>query len=214
MNFSNSNDGIEWSLDFGPDSVILTAKDLVQEMTLSSQEIPLAAWSLLLSQRQQFLSNQLARVPVTSNRQGLHEMRDEILSSVGSQDMDTSGYQMFADLDALQFYWENDQLDVDAVFQPVIHTRFSPTAFDDLEMGGASTENPILFDEEEDKENFPPPPTTPTSGRPTRLPALQKSRPFATRAEKVPEFVYRNLFLVVTVFVSQYKLYLMSFVLS
>ena len=202
MIFSNSNDGIEWSLHFGPDSVILTAKDLVQEMTLSSQEIPLAAWSLLLSQRQQFLSNHLARVPVTFNRQGLHEMRDEILSSVGSQDMDTSGYQMFADLDALQFYWENDQLDVDAVFQPVIDTRFSPTAFDDLEMGGGSAENPILFDEEEDKENFPPPPTTPTSGRPTRLPALQKNRPFATRAEKVPEFVYRNLFLVVTVFVS------------
>ena len=43
MNFSVSNDGIEWSLDFGPDSVTVTVKDLVQEMTLSSREIPPAA---------------------------------------------------------------------------------------------------------------------------------------------------------------------------
>ena len=54
MIFSVSNDVIEWSFDFGPDLVTLTVKDLVQEMTISSREIPLAAWSLLLSQRQQF----------------------------------------------------------------------------------------------------------------------------------------------------------------
>ena len=51
MIFSVSNDGIEWSLDFGPDSVTLSVKNLVHEMTMSSQEILLAAWSLLLSQR-------------------------------------------------------------------------------------------------------------------------------------------------------------------
>ena len=95
MIFSVSNDLIEWSLDFGPDSVTLTVKDLVQEMTISSQEIPLAAWSLLLSQRQQFLNNHLARVPVTANQQGTHEMRDEVLSSVGAQEiLDTNGYQV------------------------------------------------------------------------------------------------------------------------
>ena len=65
MIFSVSNDGIEWSLDIGPDSVTVTVKGLVQEMTISSQEIPLAAWSLLLYQRQQFFNNHLARVPVT-----------------------------------------------------------------------------------------------------------------------------------------------------
>ena len=43
-----SNDGIDWSLDFGQDSVTLTEKDLVQEMTISSQEVPLAAWSLCI----------------------------------------------------------------------------------------------------------------------------------------------------------------------
>ena len=54
MIFSVSNDGIEWSLDFGPDAVTLTVRDRVQEKTISSQENPLAAWSLLLSQKQQF----------------------------------------------------------------------------------------------------------------------------------------------------------------
>ena len=76
--------------------------------------------------------------------------------------MDTSGYQVSADLDDVEFYWENDQLAVDAVFRPGIDTPFSPTAFDDLEMGGSS-EIPILLHQEEDKENSPPPPTTPVS---------------------------------------------------
>ena len=110
MIFSVFNDGTEWSLVFGPDSVTLNVRDLVQEMTIRSQEIPLAAWSLLLSQKQQFLSNHLARVPVTPNQQGTHEMRDEVVSSVGAQDMDTSGYQVSADLEDVEFYWEIDQV--------------------------------------------------------------------------------------------------------
>ena len=84
MVFSVSNDGIEWSVDFAPDSVILTVKDLVQEMKISSQEVPLAAWTLLLSKRQEFLNDHLARVPVTPNQQGTHETKDEVLSSVGA----------------------------------------------------------------------------------------------------------------------------------
>ena len=59
MIFSVSNDGIEWSLDFGTGSVSLslTVKDLVQEMTTSSQETFVAARTLLLSQRQEFSSS-------------------------------------------------------------------------------------------------------------------------------------------------------------
>ena len=71
MIFSASNDGFEWSLEFGSDSFTRAVKDLVQEMTISCQGIPLAAWSLLLSQRQDFLNNQLARVPVIPTRKGL-----------------------------------------------------------------------------------------------------------------------------------------------
>ena len=164
-------------------------------MTKITQEIPLAAWSLLLSERQQILNNHLARVPVNRNQQGTHEMRDEVLSSVGAQEgSDTSGYQVSADLDAVEFCWENDQLDVDATFRPGIDTPSSPTAFDDLVMGAVSIENPILLDEEEDKENSPPPPTTPVSERPARPSALLRSCPFGWRIEKVPDYVNRNLF--------------------
>ena len=146
--------------------------------------------TLLLSQRREFLNNHLARVPVTPNQQGTHQMRDELLSSVGAQDIDTSGYQVSADLDDVELYWEYSQLDVDAVFRPGIDTTFSPTAFDDLEMGG-SAENPILLDEEDNKENLPQP-TTPVSERvPT---ALLRNRLFGTRRENVPNYVYRNLF--------------------
>ena len=49
-------------------------------------------------------------------------------------------------MEDVEFYRENDQLNVDAVSRPAVVTPFSPTAFDDLEMG-ESAENNILLDE-------------------------------------------------------------------
>ena len=118
-------------------------------------------------------------------------MKDEVLSSVGAKDMDTSRYQV-CDLENVEFYWQSAQLGVDSVFGPAIDTPFSPKTFDDLEMGG-SAENPILLDQVEEKENSPPT-TTPVSERPTEPPILLKSCPFGTKIENVPDYVYRNLF--------------------
>ena len=118
------------------------------------------------------------------------EMRDEVLSSVGAQDLYTSSYQV-SDLEDIEFNWENSQLNMDSVFRPGIDTPFSPTVFDNLLMGDRSVENPIMLEEEEDKENAP---TTPESVRPTEPPRLQRSRPFGARIENVPDYVYRNLF--------------------
>ena len=165
MIFSVSNDGIQWTLDFGPDSVTIAVNDLDQNITISSQEIPLAAWQLLLSQRQDFLINHLARVPITLNQEETMEMRDEVLSSVGAQDLDTSSYQV-SDLEDIEFNWVNSQLDMESVFRPGIDIPFSPTVFDDLLMGDESVENPIVLDEEQDKQNVP----TPVSERPTEPP--------------------------------------------
>ena len=170
MIFSVSSDGIQWTLDFGPDSVTIAVNDLDQNTTSSSQEIPLAAWQLLLAQRQDFSNNHPGRVPITPNQQETMEMRNEVLSSVGAQDLDTSSYQV-SDLEDIEFNWENSQLDMDSVFRPGIDTPFSPTLFDGLLMGDGSVENPFVLDEEQDKENAPP--TTPVSERPTephRLP--------------------------------------------
>ena len=192
MIFSVSSDGIQWTLDFGPDSVTIAVNDLEQNITISSQEIPLAAWQLLLSQRQNFLNNHLARVPITPNQEGTMEMRDEVLSSVGAQDMDTSSYQV-SDVEDIDFNWEDSQLEMDAVFRPGIDTPFSPTTFDNLLMGDGSVENPIVLDEEEDKKNGPPP-TTPGSVRPTGARRLQRSRVFGARMENVPDYFYRSLF--------------------
>ena len=120
------------------------------------------------------------------------EMRDEVLSSVGAQDLETSSYQV-SDLEDIEINWEKSQLDMDTVFRPGIDTPFSPKTFDDLLMADGSVENPIVLDEEEDKENAPPP-TTPESVRPTEPPRPQRSRPFGARIENVPGYVYRNLF--------------------
>ena len=116
MVFSVSNDGIQWILDFGPDSPTIAVNDLDQNITISSQEIPLAAWQLLLSQIHDFLNNHLARVPITPNQEGTMEMREEALSSVGAQDLDTSSYQV-SDLEDIGFNWEDSQLDIDCSVQ-------------------------------------------------------------------------------------------------
>ena len=91
--FSVTNDGIQWTLDFGPDSVINAVNDLDQNL-ISSQKTPLAVWQLLLFQRQKFLENHLPRLPKTPSQQGTFEMREDVLSSVGAQDLDTSSYQL------------------------------------------------------------------------------------------------------------------------
>ena len=107
-----------------------------------------------------------------------------------AQVMDTSRYQV-SDLDGFELYSDNDQLYVDAVFIPSIDTPFSPTAFDQLEMGG-STESSILLDGEEEKKNSPP--TTLVSERPTQPPVLKRSYPFGSRKKNVSGYDYRTLF--------------------
>ena len=178
-----------WTLD---QIQLPTVTYLVQEVTISSQEICLVAWTLLLSQRQDFLKIHLAGVPNTSNEDGTMEIRDKMLSIVQAQDLDTSGYQV-SYLDNVELYSENDQLDVDAVFRPGIDAPFPPQLLSILRWL-QRLKNPILIDEDQDKENSSPPPTTPVSERPTQLPVLMRHCPFGPRIENVPDYVYRNLF--------------------
>ena len=193
MQFTVSNNGTQCILNFGPDLVVLSVKDLDENLTISSLEIPLAAWSLLLSQRQEFLNNHLHRVPITPNQQGTFEMREEVLSSVGAQDTDTRGYEL-SDLEDIEFRWEDPAVDMDSVYRPGIDTPFSPSIFDDFQMEGSTAANPIIVNDEEDKENSAPTTSTPESERPTEPPRLMRSRPFGTRLENVPESVYGTLF--------------------
>ena len=121
------------------------------------------------------------------------EVRDKVLSSVDAQDMNTSGYQLSADLDDVEAYWENDQLSLDAVFRQGTDATLFPSTFNDFEMRSMA-ENPSPIDAEEDKENCPPPhPKTPVSQRPTKPPLLIRGR--FSEQEKVtfvPDCVYRK----------------------
>ena len=84
---------------------------------------------------------------------------------------------------------------MDSVYRPGTDTPFSPSIFDDFQMEGSTAANPILVDDEEDKENSAPATTTtPESEHPTEPPRLLRNRPLATRLEKVSESVNRTLF--------------------
>ena len=189
MFFSVSNNGIQWSLDFAPDSVTITVKDLGQNITISSQEIPLAAWQLLLSQRQDPLDNLLSWVPIAQNPGETMEMKNEVLTSVGAQDWETSSYQV-SDLEDLEFNGEVSQLEMGAVFRPGRDTPYSPTTFDDLSMGD-QLRTPLCWTKRKTRRNLLHQHPS-LSG--TEHSRLQRSCPFGTRRENVPDYVYSNLF--------------------
>ena len=84
-------------------------------------------------------------------------------------------------------------MDVDTDFRPGKDTPFSPSPFHVFEMGSLA-ENPILNDEEQDKEDSPPLPTTPVSKRAIQRPALMRSCPIGTRIENIPGYAHRKLF--------------------
>ena len=147
----------------------MKVKDLDENLTISSLEIPLAAWSLLPSYRQEFLNNHLPRVSISPNQQGTFEMREEVLSSVGAQNTDTRGYEL-TDLEDIEFSWEDSALEKDSAYRLETDTQFSPSIFDNFQMEGSTAANPIIVDDEEDKENSAPTTSTPESERPTEPP--------------------------------------------
>ena len=106
------------------------------------------------------------------------EMMDEVLSSVGAQALDTSGYQV-SDLEDIECDWEDPDFNMNAVFRPGVDTCVSLSTFNDFELGSV-TENPFLIDEEQHEEKFHPFPTTRVSKRPTQSSALMRNRPFGT----------------------------------
>ena len=78
--------------------------------------------------------------------------------------MDTSGYQV-SGLEDIEIQWEYPGLTVDAVLWPGIDTPFSPSSFNNSEKGSLA-ENPVLIDEDQDKDYSPLLPRTPVAGKP------------------------------------------------
>ena len=177
MYYSVSSNGTLWTLDFSPDSVTIIVKDIVQDLTIASLELPIAAFNSSINQRQQFLDIHLARVPITPNQQGTWEMQDEVRASVVDHDVSSNFVPSY--LDDVQFHWENQNTDIDAVYRPGTETPFPPSLFENFSVAGIA-DYPIEIDDEQDKENEYP--TTPESQRPMQPLPLQKSlsRPFRT----------------------------------
>ena len=118
-------------------------------------------------------------------------MKEEIFARPAAQDMDTNGYEL-SDLDDIEFY-ENPEVDLDAVFRHPIVTCLSPTFFIDLKMEERrSSEKPIVFDREEEKENSHP--KTQIGEPPTETPRLPRSGRFWRKFENVLEYVCRIKF--------------------
>ena len=120
-------------------------------------------------------------------------MREQVLSSVGAQDTNTRGYEL-SELQDIEFSWEDPAVDMDSAYRLGIDIPFSPSIFEDFEMGSTAA-NPIKDDDEEEKENSAPTAaTTPESERPNGTPRFLKKFPCGTRLENVPDSVYKTLF--------------------
>ena len=143
MIFSVTNDSIDWSLDFVPDSVTRSVKVIVQGMTIYSQEIPLAAWKLLLYQKQDFPNILLAQVLITSNQEETLEMLIEVVSSVCAQDMYTSGFHV-SDSEDIVLHREDPDLNMDAVVRPGVDFPFTFSTFNEFGIGSMAETSVLI----------------------------------------------------------------------
>ena len=191
MLFTVSIDGVQWTLELSTESARITATDLVQNIVTSFLDIPIPVFNSLISQRQAFFWGSL--IPADENvgtvvvgavsdavRPDVRP-EEEVLSTVGILDSNS----VPADLQEIQL----EDMDIDEVaFRPGIDTPFSPTSTFD---GFGSAENPIVLNDEDDKENVDP-----ESVRQDDPPPLRRSfgRRFGNRIENVPDYVYRSLF--------------------
>ena len=134
----------------------------------------------------------MTQIPNTANQQGTFETREEVLAIAGAQQMATSRYEL-SELEEIEFFYGNRQVELDAVFRPGIDSPLSPTAFNDSERGEkGSCENPFVLDEKEEKDSSLS--STLVSERPTEPPRSRPLGRWIERIESVPEFVYRTLF--------------------
>ena len=148
---------IQRTLELGSDPVTLTTEDFVQTTKTSSQEFPLSALHLLLSQRQDILDNHSMK----ENQGGMNQVPVEAASGECAQEVNTSRYRAPA-FEELEFHWNDCDLKKDTVSRPSIKSQFSPAAFGDCEMGSlVRDENVIDVEEKQGKLTSPPLPPLP-----------------------------------------------------
>ena len=70
----------------------------------------------MLSQRQDFLINHLAKGPINPKQHGTTKLRVELLSSVEAEDIRDTSWHQACDLENIEFHWKDHDLKIDAVF--------------------------------------------------------------------------------------------------
>ena len=68
---------MNWSLEFGPDTVSLEVQNFADQAVLNSIEIPLAVWNLLESQRVRFLEDAISGAPLTEEHARPYEVLEQ-----------------------------------------------------------------------------------------------------------------------------------------
>ena len=120
----------------------------------------LTAWSFLLSHRPKIFEQPTSATSIYS------QPARDYWGAVWNTSKCASGYQV-PDPEHIRFHSEDLDLNMVAVLRPFIDAYFSPSTFNDFEMGSMS-QKPIPIDEEQNKMNCPPLPTTSVSERPQR----------------------------------------------
>ena len=69
MNFSLLSAEVNWSLEFGPESVLLQVRKISTETSVNSIELPLSVWNLLESERFRLMEEALTGAPLTQEQQ-------------------------------------------------------------------------------------------------------------------------------------------------
>ena len=132
-----------------------------------------------------FLTNLLARVSKTERQKRIIELRADVLSSVGAQEIKKAGIRSLIrqtlSFTGKIFNWTCLQSVDQAETLPL------PSGFNDLDRNSRA-ENRILIVEDEDVEYSPP--TTPI----TKWQPLMENRPVETITWNFSAYVYRNLF--------------------
>ena len=97
------------------------------------------------------MDDHLAKVPMTENQQGRLEDRDKLFSSVGAENMDTNGCQLF-DLGGIEFHLEDLEINMDRFIRPGTKNLFPNSTSNKFEISFVF-ENPIQIDAEEKQRN-------------------------------------------------------------
>ena len=100
-------------------------------------------------------------------------------------------------------------MEIDALFRPSLYFHFSPSDFNNLEMGGSSG-NPSVSDEGKVKRKSPP--TTSASERATKPPKLLRGI-LVTQIEQPPKYVFVwTILFCIYIFIYIYFIYIYIYI--